>query len=80
MRYILFSMGISVICDGCGADVTKAGYATITVESVLGFGIKPVAAKQLTYCSNCANNVLKVITDGITQAHGSSYGSDQRTI
>ena len=80
MRYILFSMGISVICDGCGADVTKVGYATITVESFLGFGIKPATAKQLIYCSNCADKVFKVITDGIAQAHGSSYGSDQQTI
>ena len=58
MRYILFYMGIKVVCDGCGADVTRTGYITLEVKSFLEFGTEHASFKQLTYCSSCADKFL----------------------
>lgn len=76
-------MGIRVICDGCGADVTKVGYATITVESHMNFGAPPASRIFSTLCASCADKLLlalgseeRFVAEGKT--HG--VGKDQHTI
>ena len=58
-------MVLRLFCDGCGKDITKEGYVTIKVEAYGPFRLEntSVAKKMVTYCGDCGDKVLKVITD-----------------
>jgi len=60
-------MGIRVICDGCGVDVTKQNYATIEINAnMAGHGRDTSMSKF--FCVDCADKVLMVLNSAISEA------------